>query len=84
MFRNKLDDQGNITINNARLVVQDYNQEEDIDYDETFLLQLQEIESIRMLIAFASYMDFKLYQMDIKSAFLNRYLKEEVFVLKAP
>lgn len=79
MLRNNLDDQGNITRNNARLDVQGSRQEENIDYDETFA-PVARIEAIQIRIAFASYMSFKLYQMDVKSYFLNGYLKEEVFV----
>ena len=83
VFRHKLDDQGQITRNKARLVVQGYNQEEGIDYDETFA-PVARMEAIRMLIAFASHMEFKLYQMDVKSAFLNGFLQEEVFVKQPP
>ena len=80
VFRNKLDEQGTVTRNKARLVVQGYNQEECIDYEETFA-PVARIESIRILIAFAAYMEFKLYQMDVKSVFLSGYLKEEVYVM---
>ena len=79
VFRNKLDDQGQITRNKARIVVQGYNQEEGIDYDETFT-PMARMEAIRMLIAFAAHMEFKLYEMFVKSAFLNGFLQEEVFV----
>ena len=83
VFRNKLDEKGTVTRNKARLVVQGYNQEEGIDYEEIFA-PVARIEAIRILIAFAAYMEFKLYQMDVKSAFLNGYLKEEVFVMQPP
>ncbi|XP_070046624.1 uncharacterized protein [Nicotiana tomentosiformis] len=83
VFKNKLDEFGNTTRNKARLVVQGYNQEEGIDYDETFALVVR-MEAIRLLIAFASHMEFKLFQMDVKSAFLNGFLKEEVFIKKPP
>ena len=79
MFRNKLDEHGTIIRNKDRLVVQGYNQEIGIDYDETFA-PVARIEAIRLLIAFASHMEFTLYQMDVKSAFLNELLQEEVFV----
>ncbi|XP_070005533.1 uncharacterized mitochondrial protein AtMg00820-like [Nicotiana sylvestris] len=75
LFRNKLDEHGNPTRNKARLVVQGYNQEERIDYDETFT-SIARMEAIRILIAFASHMEFTLFQMDMKSAFLNGFLKE--------
>ena len=60
VFRNKMNDQGFITRNKTRLVAKGYNQEEDIDYDETFA-PVATLEAIRMLLAFASFMDFKLY-----------------------
>ena len=77
-----MDEQGTVTRNNARLVVQGYNQEEGIDYEETFA-PVARIEVIRILIAFAAFMEFKLYQMDVKSVFLNGYLKE-VYVMQPP
>ncbi|XP_070047449.1 uncharacterized protein [Nicotiana tomentosiformis] len=79
VFRNKLDEDGTVTRNKARLVVQGYSQEEGIDYDETFA-PVSRLEEIRLLIAFVAYMEFTLHQMDVKSAFLNGYLKEEVSV----
>ena len=60
-------------------MVQGYNQEEGIDYEETFA-PIARIEVIQILIAFAAHMEIKLYQMDVKSAFLNGFLKEEVFL----
>jgi len=83
VFRNKLDELGTVTRNKARLVVQGYNQEEGIDYEETFA-PVTRIEVIRILIAFAAHMKIKLYQMDVRSAFLNGYLKEEVCVMQSP
>ena len=63
--------------------MQGYNQEEGIDYDETFA-PVARMEAIRILIAFAAFMGFKLYQMDVKSAFLNGDLKEDVYVKQPP
>ena len=83
VFRNKLDENGVFTRNKSRLVVQGYNQEEGIDYDETFA-PIAKMEAIRILIAFVAFMGFKLYKMDVKSAFLNGDLKEEVFVKQPP
>lgn len=83
VFRNKLDEHGNTTRNKSRLVVQGYNQEEGIDYDEMFA-PVARMEAIRILIAFASHMEFTLFQMDVKSAFLNDFLKEEVYVKQPP
>ena len=68
VFRNKMNEQSVITRNKSRLVAKGYNQEEVIDYDETYA-PVARLEAIRMLLAFASFMNFKLYQMDVKSAF---------------
>ncbi|GJS97839.1 retrovirus-related pol polyprotein from transposon TNT 1-94 [Tanacetum coccineum] len=70
LFRNKKDEHGTTTKNKARLVAQGYSQEEGIDYDETFA-PVARMEAIRIFLAFATYMNFKVYQMDVKSAFLN-------------
>ena len=69
--------------NKARLVAKGYNQEEGIDYEETYA-PVARLEAIRMLLAFASIMDFKLYQMDVKSVFLNVLIQEEVYVEQPP
>ncbi|XP_071722307.1 uncharacterized protein [Rutidosis leptorrhynchoides] len=79
IFKNKTDEQGNITRNKARLVAQGYTQVEGVDFDETFA-PVARLESIRLLIAVAAYGNITLYQMDVKSAFLNGYLNEEVYV----
>ena len=83
VFRNKLDENGMITRNKARLVAQGYNQEEGIDYEETYA-PVARLEAIRLLLAYACAKDFKLYQMDVKSAFLNRVINEEVYVSQPP
>ncbi|GJR09435.1 copia protein [Tanacetum coccineum] len=63
----------------SRLVAQGYNQQEGIDYDETYA-PVARLESIRILLAYACALDFKLFQMDVKSAFLNGFINEEVYV----
>ncbi|GKE25579.1 retrovirus-related pol polyprotein from transposon TNT 1-94 [Tanacetum coccineum] len=83
VFRNKKDEHGITTKNKARLVAQGYSQEEGIDYDETFA-PVARMEAIMIFLAFATYMNFKVYQMDVKSAFLNGKLKEEVYVKQPP
>ena len=65
--------------NKARLVAQGYSQMEGVDYDETFA-SVARMESIRILLALACHLRFKLYQMDVKIAFLNGLLKEDVYV----
>ena len=79
MFKNKLDESGKVVRNKARLAAQGYNQQEGIDNDETFAL-VTRLEAIIMLHAFAAYRGFVLYQMDIKYAFLNGFIYEEVYV----
>ncbi|GKE74331.1 retrovirus-related pol polyprotein from transposon TNT 1-94, partial [Tanacetum coccineum] len=79
VFRNKKGEHGIVTKNKARLVAQGYNQEERIDYDETFIPVVR-MEAIRIFLAFATYMNFIVFQTDVKSVFLNGKLKEEVYV----
>ena len=74
IFRNKTDEEGNVIRNKARLVAQGYSQMEEVDYDETFA-PVARMESIRILLALACHLKFKLYQMDVKIAFLNGFLK---------
>ncbi|KAH9763597.1 Integrase catalytic domain-containing protein [Citrus sinensis] len=83
VFRNKMDESGVVVRNKARLVAQGYNKEEGIDFDETFA-PVARLESIRMLLAYACHKDFILFQMDVKSAFLNGYIMEEVYVKQPP
>jgi hypothetical protein len=79
VFRNKQDEHGVVTRNKARLVAKGYSQVEGLDFGETYA-PVARLESIRMLLAYATYHGFKLYQMDVKSAFLNGPIKEEVYV----
>ncbi|GJR91042.1 retrovirus-related pol polyprotein from transposon TNT 1-94 [Tanacetum coccineum] len=69
--------------NKARLVAQGYNQQEGIDFDETYA-PMARLESIRILLAYACAHDFKLFQMDVKSAFLNGFINEKVYVAQPP
>ena len=79
MYKNKSDEKGVITRNKARLVTQGYTQIEGVDFDETFD-PVARLESIRLLLGVTCILRFKLFQMDSKSAFLNGYLNEEVYV----
>ncbi|GJR33760.1 retrovirus-related pol polyprotein from transposon TNT 1-94 [Tanacetum coccineum] len=83
VFKNKLDENGIVSRNKARLVAQGYNQQEGIDFDETYA-PVARLESIRILLAYACAHDFKLFQMDVKSAFLNGFINEEVYVAQPP
>ncbi|GJU38460.1 retrovirus-related pol polyprotein from transposon TNT 1-94, partial [Tanacetum coccineum] len=78
-LRNKLDKNDVVSRNKARLVAQGYNQQEGIDYDETYA-PVARLESIRIFLAYAYALDLKLFQMDVKSAFLNGLINEEVYV----
>ncbi|GJU73553.1 ribonuclease H-like domain-containing protein [Tanacetum coccineum] len=79
VFRNKKDERGIVIRNKARLVAQGYTQEEGIDYDEVFA-RIARIEAISLFLAYASFKDFVVYQMDVKSAFLYGKIEEEVYV----
>ncbi|GKF81846.1 copia protein, partial [Tanacetum coccineum] len=70
VYRNKKDERGVVVRNKARLVAQGHRQEEGIDYDEVFA-PVARIEAIRLFLAFASFMGFIVYQMDVKSAFAD-------------
>ncbi|GKB85320.1 retrovirus-related pol polyprotein from transposon TNT 1-94 [Tanacetum coccineum] len=83
VYRNKLDENGIVSRNKARIVAQEYNQQEGIDYDKTYA-PVARLESIRILLAYACALYFKLFQMDVKSAFLNRFINEEVYVAQPP
>ncbi|KAJ9561581.1 hypothetical protein OSB04_006741 [Centaurea solstitialis] len=83
VFHNKKDENGVVICNKARLVAQGYCQEEGIHYDETFA-PVARLEAIRIFLAYAAHRGFKVYQMDVKSAFLNGKLKEEVYVKQPP
>ena len=79
VFRNKLDENGEITRNKARLVCKGYAQEEGIDYGEK-ISPVARMEGVRNLLAYVAYKGFKVYQMDVKSIFLNGILEEEVYI----
>ncbi|GKE53206.1 putative ribonuclease H-like domain-containing protein, partial [Tanacetum coccineum] len=79
LLQNKKDDRGIVVRNKARLVAQGYTQEGVIDYDEVFA-PVARIEAIRLFLAYASFTNFIVYQMDVKSAFLYGIIEEEVYV----
>ncbi|GJV03582.1 putative ribonuclease H-like domain-containing protein [Tanacetum coccineum] len=83
VFKNKRDERSIVVKYKARLVAQGFRQEEGIDYDEVFA-PVARIEAIRLFLAFASYMGFTVYQMDVKSAFLYGTIEEEVHVHQPP
>ena len=83
VFRNKKDENGVVVRNKARLVAKGYCQEEGIDYEETFA-PVARLEAIRIFLAYAAHRGFIVNQMDVKSAFLNGKIKEEVYVQQPP
>ncbi|GJX53079.1 putative ribonuclease H-like domain-containing protein [Tanacetum coccineum] len=83
VLKNKRDERGIVIRNKARLVAQGHTQEEGIDYEEVFA-PVARIEAIRLFLAYASYMGFTVYQMDVKSAFLYGTIDEEVYVMQPP
>ncbi|GKB07303.1 putative ribonuclease H-like domain-containing protein [Tanacetum coccineum] len=83
VFRNKKDKRGIVIKNKERLVAQGYTQEKGIDYDEVFA-PVARIEAIRLFLAYASFKDFMVYQMDVKSVFLYGKIEEEVYVCQPP
>nr|GEV90239.1 putative ribonuclease H-like domain-containing protein [Tanacetum cinerariifolium] len=83
VFRNKKDERGIVIRNKAKLVKQGYTQEEGINYDEVFA-PVARIEAIRIFLAYASFMRFIVYQIDIKSTFLYGTIEEEVHVCQPP
>jgi hypothetical protein len=83
VFRNKQDEQRVVTRNKERLVAKGYSQVEGLDFNESFA-PLTRLESIRLLVAYVTHRGCKLYQMDVKIAFLNGSIKEEVYVEQPP
>nr|GFB52779.1 hypothetical protein [Tanacetum cinerariifolium] len=82
VLKNKKDERGIVIRNKARLVDQGHTQEEEIDYDLVFA-PVARIEAIRLFLAYASFMRFTIYQMDVKSAFLYGTINEEVYAPRA-
>ena len=83
VFRNKQDESGVIVRNKARLVVRGFRQIDGLDYKEVYA-PVARLEAIRILLAYASFMDFTVYQMDVKTAFLYGKVKEEIYVDQPP
>jgi len=79
IFKNKLNENGEVIRNKVRHVCKGYAQQEGIDYEETFA-PVARLEAIRMFLALSSFQTFKVFQMDVKSAFLNGDLEEEVYI----
>ncbi|GKB19680.1 putative ribonuclease H-like domain-containing protein [Tanacetum coccineum] len=83
IYKNKKDERGIVVRNKARLVTLGYTQEDGIDDDEVFA-PVARIEAIRLFLAYASFKDFVVYQMNVKSAFLYGKIEEGVYVCQPP
>jgi hypothetical protein len=83
VFKNKPGEDGEVVRNKDRLIAEGYGLVEGLDFGETFA-PVAHLEAVRILLAFATSKGFKLYQMDMKSAFLNGVIQEEVYVRQPP
>ena len=81
IFKKKTDADGNVTIYKALLVAKGYRQVQGIDYDETFS-PVAKLKSVRIMLAIAAYYAYEIWQMDVKTTFLNDYLKEELYMMQ--
>ena len=75
IFKKKTDTDGNVTVFKARLVVKGFRQVQGVDYDETSS-PVAMLKSLRIMLAIAAFYDYEIWQMDVKTAFLNGFLKE--------
>ena len=75
IFKKKTDADSNVTIYKARLVAKGYRQVQGVDYDETFS-PVAKLKSVRIMLAIAAFYDYEIWQMDVKTAFLNGFLRK--------
>ena len=81
IFKKKTDADGNVTVYKARLVAKGYRQVQGVDYDETFS-PVAKLKSVRIMLAMAAFYDYEIWQMDVKTIFLNGLLKEELYMMQ--
>ena len=81
IFKKKTDADGNVTIYKARLVAKGYRQVQGVDYDETFS-PVAKLKSVQIMLAIDAFYDYEIWQMDVKMAFLNGFLKEELYMMQ--
>ena len=80
-FKKKTNVDGNVTVYKARLVAKGFSQVQGVDYDETFS-PVAMLKSVRIMLAIAAFFDYEIWQMGVKTAFLNGFLKEEVYMMQ--
>ena len=80
-FQKKTDADGNVTVYKARLVAKGFRQIQGVDYDETFS-PVAKLKSVRIMLAIAAYFDYEIWQMDVKTAFLNGNIEEELYMIQ--
>src|SRR3954464_15089395 len=80
IFKNKTDADGNVTVYKARLVAKGFRQIQGVDYDETFS-PVAMLKSVRIMLAIAAFCDYEIWQMDVKTAFLNGDIEEELYMM---
>ena len=81
VFKKKTDDDGNVTVYKARLVVKGFREFQGVDYDETFS-PVAMLKSVRIMLAIVAFYDYEIWQMDVKTAFLNGFLKEGLYMMQ--
>ena len=81
MFKKKTDTDGDATIYKARLVAKGFRQVQGVDYDETFS-RVAMLKSVRIMLAIVTFYDYEIWQMDVKTAFLNGFLKEQLYMIQ--
>src|SRR3954464_13452308 len=81
IYKKKIDMDGNVHIHKARLVAKGFQQVQGVDYDETFS-PVAMLKSVRILLAVVAYFDYEIWQMDVKTAFLNGHLEEDVYMIQ--
>ena len=81
IFKKKTNADGNVTVYKARLVAKGFSQVQGVDYDETFS-PVAMLKSVRIMLAIAAFFDYEIWQMDVKTVFLNGFLKEELYMMQ--
>ena len=81
IFKKKTDADSNVTVYKAQLVAKGFQQVQGVDYDETFS-PVAMLKSIRIMLAIAAFYDYEIWQMDVKTAFLNGFLEEELYMMQ--